>query len=78
MEKIIVQLRDEGCIAAVLLGNPNYYHRFGFQTASNYKLDNEYNATDAFMAMELQDCALENINGMIKYVSAFAECDAQQ
>ena len=76
MEEIIVQLRDAGFVAAVLLGNPNYYPRFGFSSGASYNLQNEYRADDAFMAMELQPDALKNISGMVKYVSAFAECGA--
>ncbi len=76
MEEVIEQLKTDGCIAAVLLGNPNYYPRFGFKPASQFDLQNEYGADDAFMAMELQPDALKNIGGMVQYVSAFAECDA--
>ncbi len=76
MEEVIEQLKTDGCFAAVLLGNPNYYPRFGFKPASQFDLQNEYGADDAFMAIELQPNALKNISGMVQYVSAFAECDA--
>ena len=76
MEEIIVQLRDSGCTAAVLLGSPHYYQRFGFKTASHFNLQNEYGANDAFMAMELRPDALKHLSGMVKYASSFAECGA--
>jgi len=76
MKKVIEQLRTDGYIAAVLLGNPNYYPRFGFIPGSKFDLQNEYGAGDSFMALELQDRALENIIGKVQYVSAFAECGA--
>jgi putative acetyltransferase len=37
----------------VLLGEPQYYRRFGFITASDMGLSNEYGADDAFMVLEL-------------------------
>ena len=76
MEEVIEQLKTDGYIATVLLGNPNYYPRFGFKSASQFDLQNDYGAEDAFMAIELQPNALKNISGMVQYVSAFAECDA--
>ena len=76
MEEVIVQLRNDGCVAAVLLRTPNYYPRFGFSSGADFGLQNEYGAGDPFMAMKLQDGSLENISGMVNYVSAFAECNA--
>ena len=76
MEEVIAQLWNDGCVAAVLLGNPTYYPRFGFLSGASFNLQNEYGAGDPFMAMELQKGALNNISGMVTYVSAFAECNA--
>jgi len=33
----------------VVLGDPRYYHRFGFEKASHFGIQNEYRADDAFM-----------------------------
>ncbi len=76
MNEVIEQLRADGCIAAVLLGDPKYYPRFGFHPASQFKLDNEYNAGDAFMAMELQPGSLRKLSGTVQYSPAFALCDS--
>jgi len=76
MEEIISKLRATGITAAVLLGNPSYYPRFGFISGTQFDLQNEYGASDAFMAIELKEDALNNISGMVQYVAAFAECDA--
>jgi len=76
MEAAIKELKNSCITAAVLLGNPEYYVRFGFLTASNFKLGNEYNATDAFMAMELQPKALAAISGVVQYSPAFSLCDS--
>ena len=76
MEEIISELRATGITAAVLLGNPSYYPRFGFISGTQFDLQNEYGESDAFMAIELKEDALNNISGMVQYVAAFAECDA--
>ena len=73
MEEVIAQLRNNDYAAAVLLGDPNYYHRFGFSSGAAFGLQNEYNADDAFMAMELQHNSLVKISGLVRYVSAFKE-----
>jgi len=57
----------------VLLGHPEYYPRFGFKKASDYKLDNEYGADDAFMAYEIKKGSIPNDGGLIKYATEFAE-----
>lgn len=59
--------------ALFLLGNPDYYARFGF---SQSHIANEYGATDAFMHLELSARCLEQISGSAHYVSAFNEVGA--
>ena len=76
MEETIKLLRDGGFIAAVVLGSPKYYPRFGFSPGAEFGLQNEYYAGDSFMVMELQPNSLDPVSGMARYVSAFAECGA--
>ena len=57
----------------VVLGHPTYYPRFGFSTARAFGLDNEYNAEDAFMVMELKPGALLGIQGLVQYAPEFRE-----
>lgn len=59
----------------VVLGEPDYYGRFGFIKASSFGLDNEYGVDDPFMVMTLQDGALDNIAGLVKYSKVFAMVD---
>src|SRR5262245_45200002 len=59
--------------AVVVLGHPGYYPRFGFTRASEYGLDSEYNAPDAFMAMELRPDGLGGAAGLVKYAAEFQE-----
>jgi putative acetyltransferase len=65
--------KREGCDAIVVLGQPKFYPRFGCLKARDYSLDNEYNAADAFMVMELQGGVLEGISGLVKYANEFRD-----
>jgi putative acetyltransferase len=59
----------------VVLGHPGFYRKFGFRPASSYGLSNEYQAGEAFMALELNPGALENHKGLVKYAAEFKELD---
>jgi len=73
MEAAIAASRNIGIAALFVLGDPNYYRRFGF-TPSH--IENEYGATDAFMHLELVPGCLAGVEGTAKYVAAFREVDA--
>jgi len=61
---------------AVVLGHPEYYPRFGFVPASRFGVKCEYDVADeVFMAIELQEGALENCAGVVKYQVEFNEVD---
>jgi putative acetyltransferase len=55
----------------VLLGEPQYYRRFGFITASDMGLSNEYGADDAFMVLELTPRSAKP--GGVRYAPEFNE-----
>ncbi len=55
----------------VVLGNPNYYQRFGFQPARNWKLRDEYNGGDAFQAMELIRGSIQ-MGAVLRHAPEFA------
>jgi len=57
----------------VVLGNPRYYRRFGFETASAHGITNEYGADDAFMVQELITGSLAASGGPVRYTPEFAE-----
>ena len=61
----------------VVLGHPAYYARFGFRPASEFGLDNEYGATDAFMALRLSgaDDAPPLAPGLVRYAPEFAQME---
>lgn len=64
--------RRLGARYVVVLGEPDYYSRFGFETASRYGLANEYDAGDAFMVRLLRPGALPPEGGLISYAAEFA------
>lgn len=65
--------RRKGYDAVVVLGHTKFYPRFGFSKAKDYGLDNEYNALDAFMVIELKGGVLEGINGLVRYAPEFRD-----
>ena len=73
IEHALEQLRQIRCPFAVVLGDPTFYSRFGFKRASQFGLQNEYRADDAFMAQELQPGGLPIGGGLVKYASEFNE-----
>ena len=62
----------DGAGAAVVLGHPAYYPRFGFRPASAFGLACAYDVPDeAFMALELVEGALADAGGVARYHPAF-------
>lgn len=54
---------------AVVLGDPKYYMRFGFQKASDFGLQNEYGVDDEFMVVKFKSLP---VGGLVKYVDEFS------
>jgi putative acetyltransferase len=67
--------RQRGYEVVVVLGHIAYYPRFGFVRAKDCGLDNEYNAVDSFMVMELRKGVLDRIHGLVKYAPEFRETE---
>lgn len=61
---------------AVLLGDPGYYRRFGFERASKFGLGNEYGVDEEFMAVELLPGSIPHNCGLVRYAPEFAMCGA--
>jgi putative acetyltransferase len=57
----------------VVLGEPAFYRRFGFDRADRRGLGNEYGADEHFMALELRGGAIPEGGGMVRYGPEFAE-----
>lgn len=68
--------RALGVQAAVVLGDPAYFQRFGFSRADGFQLLCEYDAPpDCFMALEILPGALANCSGKVKYHPIFHEVE---
>jgi putative acetyltransferase len=68
----IERCRSDGYDVIVVLGHPNYYPRFGFETSVKYGIKSEYEVPDeAFMVLELKDKALKGKRGTMKFNEAF-------
>jgi len=61
-----------GCGFVVVLGEPGYYGRFGFERAGRLGLRNEYGADDAFRVIELSPGSIPPAGGLVKYAPEFA------
>jgi putative acetyltransferase len=55
----------------VVLGDPGYYQRFGFQPARQWGLHDEYQGGDAFQALELRPDSLPSHGGLVRYAPEF-------
>ena len=56
----------------VVLGDPDYYCRFGFVPASRWNLSDEYDGGAAFQAMELQPTSIPAGGGLVRYGAEFS------
>ncbi len=66
------ECKQQGFVAVVVLGHPEYYPRFGFSPASSFGIDCEYEVpAEVFMAIELQAGGLSEKAGRVKYNAAF-------
>ncbi|QDT52699.1 hypothetical protein Pan44_07110 [Caulifigura coniformis] len=66
------RLRERGFPAVIVLGEPAFYRRFGFQTAANSGIECPFDVpAEYFMALELQPAALAAITGLVEYRPEF-------
>ncbi|MGF9854630.1 N-acetyltransferase [Bacillus paramobilis] len=60
--------------SVVVLGHPEYYPKFGFKKASEWNIKAPFEVPDeVFMVIELSENALQGVEGIVQYSSAFAE-----
>ncbi len=64
--------RAAGAGLVVVLGDPAYYARFGFQPAFTFGLRDTYGGGDAFQAIEMSPGAAPAGGGLITYAEEFA------
>jgi putative acetyltransferase len=62
--------KELGYDYCVVLGDPKYYQRFGFEKASKFGLQNEYGADDEFRLIRLSEHEISP--GEVQYAPEFA------
>jgi putative acetyltransferase len=67
--------RAQGYDFVVLLGDPRYYSRFGFNPGRNFGLSSDYGDGDEFQVLELRPGVLAGATGRIKYIPEFNEME---
>ena len=69
----LARCREAGHAVAVVLGDPDYYGRFGFVAAERHGLRCEYDVPPgAFRVLELVPRALAGRTGLVRYAAEFA------
>jgi predicted N-acetyltransferase YhbS len=69
VDKAVGVLRAKGYEAAFVIGDSQYYSRFGFSTAPARKIASPF--PSSFMALELVPGALDGTSGSVRYPRAF-------
>lgn len=70
VRQILANARTAGWKSVFVLGDPDYYGRFGFKNAIANKVKSPYQSY-AFQALELAPGALSGYNGPVTYPQAF-------
>ena len=68
--------RNGGVSFVVVLGDPRYYVRFGFEPARRWAMRDEFEGGDAFQALELVPGAMPPGGGLVRYCAEFAALEA--
>lgn len=72
----LARLRETACGRVLVLGDPAYYPRFGFQPAARFGVRCPFPAPEeAFMALELSPGAFAGCTGMAAYGPAFDDLE---
>lgn len=70
IREAIERAKSGGWLAMILLGEPDYYSRFGFSVGACAKLETSY-PKDYMMALELRPGSLAKLHGNLAYPAAF-------
>lgn len=70
--------KELGYSGIVIFGNPNYYHRFGFENAEKYNIQTPWGTNfEEFMALELRPDSLSGVSGKFYACSVFDTSDEE-
>lgn len=68
--------RDRGAALVVVLGEPRYYARFGFEPAEPRGLTSEYDAGEAFRVVDFLPAPRPAVAGLVRYAGPFRELES--
>jgi putative acetyltransferase len=71
----IEYLKRTECPFIIVLGHPEYYSRFGFETASQYQIKSQWEGVpdEAFMILWFDKSKMNHVSGVGKYKDEFTE-----
>ncbi len=71
----IRRIKETACPFIIVLGHEDYYPRFGFERASKYGLEPQWEGVpdNAFMVMILNGSGMNAVEGVVKYRDEFSE-----
>ncbi|MEO1703012.1 MAG: N-acetyltransferase [Pseudomonadota bacterium] len=75
VRRALADARISGWRSVFVLGEPDYYRRFGFKRSLAEKVRCAYNVGPAFQALELETGSLNGFNGSLAYPAAFHAVD---
>lgn len=65
--------KELGYHSVIVLGHKDYYPKFGFKPASSWNIEAPFDVpAEVFMALELTEHSLENVQGIVQYSNAFS------
>lgn len=74
IETALEKAKALGFRSAIVLGHKDYYPKFGFKPAISWRIRAPFDvADDYFMAIELADRALVDVQGVVEYPGAFSQ-----
>ncbi|MEK4427413.1 GNAT family N-acetyltransferase [Solibacillus sp. FSL K6-1523] len=66
--------KELGNQSVIVLGHKDYYPKFGFKQASSWNIRAPFEVpSEVFMALELAENSLQNVQGIVHYSEAFSE-----
>jgi putative acetyltransferase len=68
----LAECHSRGACLVVVLGDPGYYGRFGFERASRHGLRNEFGVEESFMVFMLDSHAHPPPGTIVKYAAEFS------
>ncbi|MEY8349547.1 N-acetyltransferase [Bacillus cereus] len=74
ISNVLSKAKELGYHSVIVLGHKDYYPKFGFKPANLWHIRAPFDVPDeVFMAMELTENALQNVQGIVQYSEAFSE-----